>query len=139
MSLTYIDTSVIISYIDEADPSHDRGVRIVNSISGKRGVSKLTLVELTSVYSRAGLENPIELAIYSIRRIRAEMLSVDFNELVEVAVKYAPILKLKTLDLLHLIACFKTGCKAFATLDNDIIKKASVVNKTLGIEIITAP
>ena len=54
----YIDTCVIMSYVDETDPNHERAVRLVEGLGGNRFVSMLSLVELASVYSRAGLGNP---------------------------------------------------------------------------------
>jgi len=47
----HIDTNVIISFIDEADPNHGKALKLVNKLSRDRVASMLTLVELTSVYS----------------------------------------------------------------------------------------
>jgi len=52
--LIYIDTNVIVSYIDEADPNHGRALKLMESLSSGRVVSRLTLVELASIYSRTG-------------------------------------------------------------------------------------
>jgi predicted nucleic acid-binding protein len=30
----YVDTSVIVSYIDEADPNHERALALVEGLSG---------------------------------------------------------------------------------------------------------
>jgi hypothetical protein len=51
----YIDTCVIVSYVDEADLNHERALRLVEGLDRERFVSMLSLVELASVYSRAGL------------------------------------------------------------------------------------
>ncbi|MCC6056842.1 MAG: PIN domain-containing protein [Desulfurococcaceae archaeon] len=59
----YIDTNVTISFVDEADPNHGKALKLVNKLSRDRVASMLTLVELTSVYSRAGLEKPLALAV----------------------------------------------------------------------------
>ncbi|MEM3984336.1 MAG: hypothetical protein QW630_07445 [Sulfolobales archaeon] len=48
--------NLIVSYIDEADPNHEKAV------------------ELVSVFSRAGLEEPVALALYSVRSIKADMV-----------------------------------------------------------------
>jgi predicted nucleic acid-binding protein len=60
----YIDTCVIVSYVDEADPNHERAARLVEGLGGERFVSMLPLVELASVYSRAGLGEPLPLAVF---------------------------------------------------------------------------
>jgi hypothetical protein len=43
----------------------------------------LTLVELASVYSRAGLEEPLPLVMYSVRSVGAEVVEVDFSEVLK--------------------------------------------------------
>ncbi|MEM4826931.1 MAG: PIN domain-containing protein [Desulfurococcaceae archaeon] len=129
--------SPIISYIDEADPNHEKAVELIKTLGDRRVVSRLTLVELVSVFSRAGLEEPVALALYSIRSIKADMVQVDFNEVLNQAVKYAPILRLRTMDLLHLVASLLAECRKFVTLDMDIIKRSSIISKTLGIEVLT--
>ena len=63
--MIYIDTNVIISYVDELDSNHEKARMLVESLGGDRIVSRLTLVELVSVHSRAGLEEPVPLAIYT--------------------------------------------------------------------------
>jgi predicted nucleic acid-binding protein len=67
------------------------------------------------------------------------MVDVNFNYVLEAAVRKAHTLKLKTLDLLHVITCKASGCLGFATLDLDIVKKADVIEKELGIRVITVP
>ena len=54
----YLDTNIVIANIDEKDPNHNNVVKQLGGISGRRLVSRLTLVELASVYTRAGLETP---------------------------------------------------------------------------------
>lgn len=60
---------------------------------------------------------------------------MDFGEVLRKAILKA-ILKLKTLDLLHVIACKTAGCERFATLDSDIFRRSEVIGR-LGIEVIT--
>ncbi|MEM3986936.1 MAG: hypothetical protein QXR39_09200 [Candidatus Methanomethylicia archaeon] len=62
----------MISYIDEADPNHEKAVELIKTLRDRRVVSRLTLVELVSVFSRAGLEEPVALALYSIRRLSSK-------------------------------------------------------------------
>lgn len=135
--MIYVDTSVIVSYIDEADPNHVKAVELIKAVKERKVVSRLILVELTSVFSRAELEEPLTLALYSIRSIKAELVQIDFNELLNRAIKYTPVLKLRTLDLLHLVASLIAGRKKFATLDMDVAKRNDIITKTLGIEVIS--
>lgn len=109
---------------------------MLNSTSGRRLVSRLTLVELVSVYSRAGLEDPVALAIYSVERAGAGVAGVDFDEVLEKAVLHAERLRLRTLDLLHVVASSVLGCRLFITLDTDVINKSEGVRRELGVEVI---
>jgi len=120
--MVYLDTNVLISYIDEADPNHGRARELVDELDVKV-VSELTLVELGSVFSRAGLENPVALAYYAVRRVGAETLRLDFKSVSRVALRIAPILGLRTLDLLHVAICLANNVGSIATFDSDILGK----------------
>jgi len=134
--MIYIDTNVIIAFIDELDPSHSKAIELLESLEGNRVVSNLTLVELASVYSRANLDDPLALSLYSIKRVGARVVDVDFNKVLQHAFKSAPSLKLRTLDLLHIIACKVIGAKLFVTFDKNIISKSDLIDK-IGIKVIT--
>jgi len=109
--MIYLDTNVLISYIDELDANHETAVKLLKGLREKKVVSKLTLVELASVYSRAGLEEPLALALYSVNRAGASVATVDFNDVMTRAFKYAQILGLRSPDLLHVVACKLAGSK----------------------------
>lgn len=135
--MIYVDTSLIISYVDLKDPNHVKAERIVSSINSERKVvSMLVLVELASVYSRAELEKPLELALYSLDLIGAEILEIDHNEVLRGAFRMTSTLKMRTLDLLNLTACSLIKANRFATLDQEIISKANVILEALEIEIV---
>ncbi len=134
--MIYVDTNVIIAFIDELDPNHSKAVELLKSLKGDRVVSKLTLIELASVYSRANLDDPLALSIYSVKHIGAKVVDIDFNEILIHAFKLAPLLKLRTLDLLHVAACKIMNAKYFVTFDRDIISKSSLIEK-IGIKIVT--
>jgi predicted nucleic acid-binding protein len=97
----------------------------------------LTLVELTSVYSRAGLEKPLALALYSIEAVNARIADADFNNVLKNAFTYAQKLKLRTFDILHVVVASVAGYKEFATFDNEIIMKSKDIASNLGIEVVT--
>ncbi len=135
--MIYLDTNVIISYVDEADSNHDKATKLLGGLGEGRIVSRLTLLELTSVYSRAGLEKPLAHALYSLKLAEAKLVEIDLNEAVAQAIKYAPRLRLRTLDLLHITAAKLAGARAFATLDKEIISREDRLHE-LGLRIITA-
>jgi len=134
---TYIDTNVIISFIDEEDPNHEKALKLIDKLPRDRVVSMLALVELASVYSRANLEKPIALAFYSIDIVKAKIVDVDFSAVLRKALTYAHQLKLRALDLLHMITASVIGCKKFVTFDSEIIRKSNAIASTLGIEVLT--
>ena len=134
--MIYLDTNIIISFIDELDIDHKRAISLLSKLSNKLIVSRLTLIELASVYARARLENPVSLALYSIKKVGGEELSFYFNKVFGRALKIAPTLKLRTLDLLHIAISLEVGAKYFATFDNSIINKKDLL-KEIGIEVIT--
>jgi predicted nucleic acid-binding protein len=53
------------------------------------------------------------------------------------AFTYAQKLKLRTLDLLHVVVASIAGCKEFATFDYEIIRKSKDIASNLGIEVVT--
>jgi predicted nucleic acid-binding protein len=134
--MTYIDTDVIISFVDEEDPNHEKALRLVNKLPKDRVTSMLTLVELVSVYSRAGLEKPLALALYSIDVVKARITDTGFNTVLRKALTYAHQLGLRALDLLHIVTASTIGCKKFATFDSEIIRKSRAVANALGIEVV---
>ena len=91
-----------------------------------------------TVFSRTGLQEPIPLALFSMRRVGARTVDVDFEEVLNGALTYAVELKLRTLDLLHVTISKTIGCKRLATLDEDVIKRSSDISEKLGIEVVTA-
>ena len=135
--ITYIDTNVIVSFIDEKDLNHEKALKLINKLPKDRVVSRLTLLELASVYSRANLEKPIALAFYSIDIVKAKIIDIDFNTVLKKALVYVYQLKLRTLDLLHITIASIIGCKKFATFDNESIRKSNTIAHTLGIEVVT--
>ncbi len=134
--MIYLDTSVIISFVDELDSNHDVAGRLMKEYRGsKKIVSWLTLVELSSVYSRAGMESPASLAFYSIREVDAELVDLDMEKVLRDAFMLSSTLKLRTLDLLHISACKEAKCSLFMTLDKGI-KSASKDIQKLGIKVV---
>ena len=135
--MIYIDTNIIVSYMDEADANHSRAVKLIQSLRGEKLVtSRLALVELASVYSRAGLEDPLALALYSIEESGVELAEIDFNDALSQAFRLSAELRLRTLDLLHIMASKLLGAKYFATFNKDVISKKDLVAR-IGIRVIS--
>jgi hypothetical protein len=61
----------------------------------------------------------------------ARVAGLDFSKVLREAFERAPALKLRTLDLLHLVACRVAGCEEFATLDAGIAGRADAVSRKL--------
>ncbi|MEM3629583.1 MAG: PIN domain-containing protein [Nitrososphaeria archaeon] len=95
--MIYVDTNVIISFVDGLDSNHEKALKLLVSLKDGKVVSKLTLIELASVSFRAGLEDPLALAMYSIRRSSLELADIDFNVVLGNAFKMASILTLEPL------------------------------------------
>lgn len=135
--MIYVDTSLVISYMDLRDPNHDKAVKLIEAFRSERYVvSMLVLVELASVYSRAMFEKPLELALYSLEKVGAKLVKLNFDDAVKQAFKLASILRLRTLDLLHISACKSLGADKLITFDHDVLKKAETITKTVGLKIV---
>jgi len=130
----YVDTNVIIAFMDEKDPNHRRAIDLLSKSKDKTS-SFLTLVELASVYSRADLENPQALAIYSMEEAGIELSEVDFSDVLKMALGITEKVRLRILDLLHIASCSLLGEKEFLTFDNEILKRRDMI-KELDIEVI---
>lgn len=133
--MIYLDTSFIVSYMDIKDANHKLATQIYQNITNERKVvSQLVLLEISTVYARSGLDKPLELGIYSIEKIGAELINVDMNEAIKEALMFS-YLKLRTLDLLHLIIAKLIGADKFLTFDKDILSKSDLINSALNISI----
>ncbi|MEM1575069.1 MAG: PIN domain-containing protein [Nitrososphaerota archaeon] len=158
----YIDTSVIIARYKPEDELYEYSERFFKSNKANFYISPLTLVELYSILSR--IKNKIILPFqeeilldtlitfivkdcklrvisktYSIERLVVGYkirLPVEYY----LAMRFAEKLKLKTMDLLHILYTwlFKRNyhIDSFITGDYDIINKADKINELFGIKIL---
>ena len=165
--MAYVDTNVILARYFPGDKLHDRATRFLERDRERKIISPISLAELAAVLSRldVGLRAADELLqAPPKRRIRAlvEFMVKDSNLLVasvpvqakfKVAgtillapieyhscIRLAHLLRLKTLDLLHLAYADnlrKSGhdLNAFATFDTEILAKAELVQQEMEIEI----
>ena len=138
--MIYVDTNVLVSYVNPRDSLHTVARDYVSRFRDRYRlvVSPLTIVELFSVYSRKMDLSDVELEAlveYTIRSVGVSVLEIRWEDLVKQAMEYANRLKLRTLDLLHIVAAKIVGAKAILTFDRDIADKSSVVKEVLQLEV----
>jgi len=117
----YLDTSYIISLAVKSDVNHQRAVKLEKYLRDPV-ISKLVVVEIYSVFSRLS-DDPVPLAEYAIRRSKARIEEVNFNEALDLSISLSEELRLKTLDLMHVTLAKMIGADRFVTFDRDILSK----------------
>jgi len=162
----YVDTGVALAYIITNDPNHQKAKRAIDSLKHHGLIiSDLSILEMLSVVSRRLHEIRIDyefptlisdedkvrvIVSYCISRIGAEVRSVTprrrkiFLPKITImtttpiyeASKLVYQLKLKTLDIIHLVIARLLGASMFLTLDKDIIERSKDIKRVLGIDII---
>ncbi len=140
--MIYVDTNILISYINPRDSLHEEAINIIRKLRNEKLIiSKITVLELYTVFSRIMniSDEEIEALVeYTIKKARVNIEDIDLGELVTIAIEYSNKLKLKTLDLLHVVAAKLLNANSIATFDKDIIKKAKIIEQNLGLKIIAA-
>ncbi len=138
--MIYLDTNVLVAYINPRDKLHDKAVNLLSQHRDEDfAVSQLVILELYSVFSRVmGLsDDELEALVnYTIKVSNAKSVSVEWDDICRLASSHANKLRLKVLDLLHVIAAYSTGIKRFMSFDKDINSRVDVIERLLGIEVI---
>ena len=138
--MIYLDTNVLIAYINPKDRLHNKALSLISKFNRKKTViSQLVLLELYSVFSRVMNISNIELEAlvnYTLRKCNVEVVFVEWNELYNCSLNHANKLKLRTLDLLHVIATYLTGARAIVSFDKDISSKSNIIKRLFEIEVI---
>lgn len=154
--MIYVDTSVIIAALDVKDPKREEAKKILE-IHDDKAVSELVLIELASVLARqhkmlASIRNKLNLdehvafmavILYIMKRFKLKYTIVggflrtplgSFYKPLGYGIELAEMLKLRTLDLLHLayiksmkeqgilISTILTADKEFKDNEEDIKK-----------------
>ena len=143
--MDYLETSYVLALAVKTDINHRAALALEKTVRDPV-ISELVLVETYTYFSRtltpkAGVpqeefENMVEaMARYTVRRSQARIASIDADELLEQAKRYAPKIRLRTLDLLHLLAAKQIGANRIVTLDHDYARKAGQVRRWLNIEV----
>ena len=120
----YIDTNVIIAFINNRDANHARALKIFN-YSNRKVTSMIAVLELKSVLSRTTKlsVDEIEAFVDYLPEINVEVPEVDANKIIRNATDIAVRIRMKTLDLLHISASMIIGADAFITFDREFIEK----------------
>ena len=134
--MEYIDTNILISYIDKNDPKHSIAEQLLNEYSNKI-ISELNIIEMKSVLSRSNLmEEQIDALIdYLFLKNDIKIKPIDINKSIMKGNEVVDILKLKTLDLLHIVNAILVKADKFITFDKDFVNKKNMI-ENYSIEII---
>ncbi len=135
--MIYVDTNVLISYINIKDPLHEKAVQVISE-NRSLVTSIISRVELYSVFSRTMEISDLELEAlveYTFEKTGTVLKDLSLEEVFSNAVIYANRLKLRTLDLLHVVAAYVLGCESFLTFDKNILSRAEMIEDSLGLRI----
>jgi predicted nucleic acid-binding protein len=165
--MSYLDTSVIIAYCVEGDPHHNKAENIVEKLrQNKFYGSPITLVELYSVISRniQRYKLPPDIEEIANHKIKLLVTVKYFLQLIPIhltsdeaklrdfeqlklfhkffdAIELADKLKLRTLDLLHIVYAAQLAkkelIKYFVTFDYDFFDKKEAILENTKVEVIT--
>ena len=122
--MNYIDTNVVISFLNNRDVNHERALKIFDR--GDREVTSLVAVfELKSVLSRTTnlSVDEIEAFVDYLPEINIEIPEASMNKIISNALEIAVRIRMKTLDILHISASMMIGADTFITFDREFIEK----------------
>ena len=122
--MEYIDTNILILYIDKNDPKHSMAKQLLNEYSNKI-ISELNIIEMKSVLSRSNLmeEQMYALIDYLLIKSDIKIKPIDINESIMKGNEVVNNLKLKTLNLLHIATAILVKADKFITFDKDFVNK----------------
>ncbi len=135
--MDYIDTNVIISYLNKNDVNHSRALKILDN-GDKMITSMIAILELRSVLSRTtNLDgDEIEAFVDYLPEIKLEVPELDMNTVFSNASEIAIRIRMKTLDILHLSASVLLSASNFVTFDGEFTEKENEIAR-IGLRIIT--
>lgn len=136
--MNYIDTNVILCFLNEDDANHDKAVRLWE-LKESKVASEITLLEIRSVISRkANLkEAEIEAYIEYLPELGVRVPEIDLNGVFNRSMEIAYKTRMKTLDVLHISACLEINASNFVTLDYEFVEKSKFITE-LGLTIVSA-
>lgn len=136
--MDYVDTNVILAYLNANDTNHSRAINLWNT-SDSKITSIIAVLELRSVLARTtGLTvEETEAYVEYLPEIGIHVPDIDMNEVLNGAAEIAPGIRMRTLDLLHISACIEMNAGTFITLDYEFVEKRHVLSD-LGISVVSA-
>ena len=136
--MDYVDTNVILAYLNANDTNHSRAINLWNT-SDSKITSIIAVLELRSVLARTtGLTvEETEAYVEYLPEIGIHVPDIDMNEVLNGAAEIASGIRMRTLDLLHISACIEMSAGRFITLDYEFVEKRHVLSD-LGISVVSA-
>ena len=135
--LNYLDTNVIISFLNNRDTNHARALKIFDN-KDRKVTSTVPVLELKSVLSRTtklSLDE-IEAFVDYFPENDVEVPEVDTNKIIRKAIEIAVRIRMKTLNLLHISASLIIEAYTFLTFDREFIEKKKEI-EIIGLRIMS--
>ena len=134
--MEYIDTNVLISFIDKNDSKHHIAEDLIKNNKNKI-ISNLNIIDFRSVLSRNDViaEEIDALIDYFLIKGDIQIKAIDINKSILKGNEIVNNLKLKTLNLLHIASAILLNADKFITFDKDFIHKKNII-KNYNVEII---
>ena len=133
--MNYIDTNVIISFLNSRDINHEKALKTLNHDS-EMVTSSVAILELKSVLCRTTTLNTdeIEAFVDYLNEINIEVPMIDMNKVISNAIEIAVNIRMKTLDILHLAAGVVLNVDDFITFDREFLEKEKEI-ENIGLRV----
>ena len=122
--MNYIDTNMIISFINTRDVNHERAVKALNH-ADEKVTSPVVVLELKSVLARTTTLDTYEIEAFVdyLPEIKIKVPEVDMDKVVSMASEFAVNIRMRTLDILHIAAGVVLEADNFLTFDREFLEK----------------
>lgn len=126
-SINYIDTNVIISFLNSRDVNHERAVKTLEH-DGEMVTSPVAVLELKSVLARTTTLGSYEIEAFVdyLSEVNIKVPEVDMGKIVSYASELAINIRMRTLDVLNPPAAEILGADTFGTFDREFLNKENV-------------
>ena len=133
--MKYIDTNVIIAFINDNDTNHSKALRVIDG-TAEMVTSPITALELRSVLSRSTTleESEIEAYVDYLDEMNVKVPKINLASVFLRAEEITCEIKMKTLDILHLSASLIIQAEVFVTFDKEFIEKERTIRE-LGLKV----
>ena len=133
--MNYIDTNVIISFLNSRDINHEKALKTLNHDS-EMVTSPVAILELKSVLCRTTIldTDEIEAFVDYLHEINIEVPIIDMNKVISNAIEIAVNIRMKTLDILHLAAGVVLNVDDFITFDREFLEKEKEI-ENIGLRV----